>query len=475
MKQASPSREAKPAAEAPLSWPRRATLFVVESLFAKGETWIAAFWICAAGLFLSLAWTNGPQQVIDARHYASFTGRVSGMIVESWLAIELDPGEVRDPAYWHVSAFASPCAVIEYQGEWSTGPTRRAYCGSRLQFNDEYTLAGVRELAPGVPFRWPRDGRGFIVPEIRIDKHAYQWLASGAPVDTFMHARRPAKTMLDELRYDLDEPVDAAIAGWLEPPIPVTLAFDPREPERALPEAVVNARKTPGTPWFWFAIAMVTIPGLIAWYAGINMLPLFAGLAPWARWTFMVLLLATLPWWADYMPRALAQLNPQFASVIRDMFSDAERTTRFVDSTPEDATLAGGMRISWNAGSGTYADTLGAFKLETPTPSQSDPDAALRFLTGAITAQVAQLDDGAKVALFRRLKHDVESDLDHAGIAFLPAAGEVVRADSGGKPAHAAREFLEAWSNVQHLHTEQQLAQHERERIAHAAAKLPAE
>ena len=471
MKQASPSREAKPAGEATLSWPRRAALFVVESLFAKGETWLAAFWLGAAGMFLSFAWSAGPQRVIDARHYATFTGRVSGTIVESWLAVELNPGEVPNPEFWRASAFASPCAVIEYQGEWSPAAVRRAYCGKRLQFNDEYTLAGVRELASGVAFRWPLDARGFIVPEVRIDKRAYQWLASGPAVDTFMHKKRPAKTMLDELRFDLDEPVDAAIAGWRQTSAPISLAFDPAEPERALPEAVVSARANAG--FNWLALLMLAVPGLIAWFAGMNLLPLTAGLGSWARWVFGALLLLTLPWWADYLPRAIAQLNPQFGSIFRDLFADADRTTRFVDSAPEDAAVTGGMRIAWNSSSGPYADTLGAFELAPPTPAPADPDAALRLLTKQITAQVAQLDDGAKVALFTRLKHAIESDLDHAGIAFLPAARETALTKHGEEgPARAARGFLEAWSNTQHLHATQQLAQRERARIAQAAAKL---
>ena len=471
MQPKSPPAE-KPAPKDSLSRPRKAALWVIESIFSKVEYWVAAVWLGAAGVFLSLAWVSGPQQAVDAVRYAKFTGQVPGNIVDSWLAVDLNPRDVRNPKYWRARAFASPCMVIEYRGDWSPDATRRAYCGNRLPLSNEYTLAGVVELAPGVPFRWPHEARGFIVPEIRIDETARQWLAAGPPVDTFMHAKRPAKTMLDELVFDLDEPVDAAIAGWLATPTQVPLAYDPQHPDQALPSAVVAARANAGLNWI--AVLIGATAGLIAWIKGMSIFPWLSGLAAPGRWILTLLPLATLPWWGSYFPRAIAYFNPQFGSVIRDVFADIGQTSRFVDSTPEDAILARGTRLVWDSGTSVYAESLGRFKLTAPTPAPPSPDAALAILASSVQSQVKALDEAGKVELFVRLKRDVDSDLDHAGIVFLPAAKDAVLARSSSEaPARAAHRFLNAWSNTQHLHAHEQLAQAERERLARAGENLP--
>jgi len=459
-------REPQDSTEAPLSWPRRAALWIAGGLGANLLGWLAAIWIGAAGVFLSIAWSSGPQGIVDAMRYKKFTGQVDGTIVESWLAIELDPREVPNPSYWRASALASACEVVEYRGEWSAAAMRRAFCGIRLKFSDQYTLAGVRELTFGAPFRWPRDAHGFIVPEVRIDEAARAWLAAGKPVDTFMHGKRGAKNMLDELRYDLDEPVDAAIAGWLAgaaPPI-VPLAFDPGHPESALPAAVVKARATAEANWF--AVIVLGAIGLALWFKGMSSLPFVAALAPVGRWILMILPLAALPWWGTYLPRAISNFNAGFAEVFRDMLSDVNLVRRFVDSAPEEAPLARGSRIVFEAKTSVYADTLGRFDLKPPVIAPSSDDAALAMLGAALAAEVSALADAEKAALFARLKRDVDRDLDHAGIAFFPAAKATIVANPGdGQPARAARAFLEAWSGAQHGYAEEQPAQKERARI----------
>ena len=472
MKSKSPPDRPPPAAGEALSWPRRAALWLVGAVFGQAMTWFAAIWIGAAGLFLAVAWGIGPQQIIDAARYAKFTGQVSGTTVESWLAVELDVAAIRNPANWRASAFASPCALIEYQGDWSSTSTRRAFCGNRLKFSTEYTLAGVRELAPKVPFGWQRDGSGFIVPELRVDKAALDWLVAHPVADGFMHREWHAISAYDELRLELDEPVDAAIAGWTRAPGPVALAFDPQHPEEALPSAVVAARLQSGANWVAFLIAAVG--GLIAWFKGMSILPLVAGLAAPARWVLMVLPLASLPWWGAYFPRALAQFNAQWAMVVRDMFADVDRTGRFVAFLPGEATLENGVRLVWDPASSAYADTLGSFELSAPSAVALNADAALASLASTIAAQVGALDPSEQAALFSRLKRDVDRDLDHAAIVFFPAARDAILARRREEmPAHAAHALLAAWSNRQHSHAQSQLAQEERERLQRAALDLP--
>lgn len=61
MQPKSPPAE-KAARKDSLSWPRKAALWVIESIFSKSEYWVAGVWLGAAGVFLSMAWDSGPQQ-----------------------------------------------------------------------------------------------------------------------------------------------------------------------------------------------------------------------------------------------------------------------------------------------------------------------------------------------------------------------------------------------------------------------------
>jgi len=472
MKPEPPPSQKPLATGGPLEWLKKIALWIVSNLLANFQTLFAAIWIGAAGLFLTVAWSVGPQRMVDAAHYAKFTGHVQGRIVESWLAVEMDIDSIRNPSNWRARAFASPCEVVEYQGAWSSTAPRRAFCGNRFQFNIDYTLADLRELAPGVPFGWSRDTSGFIVPEIRIDEEARKWLLAHPVTNAFMHENSPAKSAFEELWLELDLPVDAAAAGWIGPPEVVPLAFDPQHPDGALPTGVIESRLAFGPNWV--VLLMAATAGLIGWLKGMTTLPLLSGMARPARWLFILLPLATLPWWGTYFPNALAHLNAQWASVVRDMFADIDPTGRFIASSREDATLVGGFRLVVDSSSSVYGDTFGRFKFAAPTPAPATADAALAALAVTITTQVRVLDETDRTALFSRLERDAKADLDHAGIVFFPAAKEAVlarRTDEG--PAQAAHDFLRAWSNRQHLHGPQQLAPDERERLARAVDGLP--
>ncbi|MEO8960226.1 MAG: hypothetical protein ABI304_14950, partial [Rudaea sp.] len=65
---------------------------------------VAGFMLLFGGIFFAICWQIGVQPLIDAKHYASFTGRASGRIVESWVALEFDPATVRkQDTYWEPS------------------------------------------------------------------------------------------------------------------------------------------------------------------------------------------------------------------------------------------------------------------------------------------------------------------------------------------------------------------------------------
>ncbi len=356
-------------------------------------TLLAAIVLGAAGVFLTTAWLYGPKILIDRAQYKRFTAHANARIVESWIALELEQSTVKSPRFWRASAHATPCVVVETapeiqaSSEWNI-PVRRAFCGTRLKFGTGYTLADVRELAPGVPFSWHKDSHGYAVPEIRVDPATRTWLAAH-PAHTFMHSDWPATNELEWLILDLDRPVDEAIAGWSAPPPIVPLLVDPAHAEEPMPAGIIRSRLSV-RPNGLAIIALGGI-GLFLWVVGFSLIPQLAGLAPLWRWFVVVLPLLTLPTWIDTFPTFLAPMSAQWTAVVSDMLGDLNPLDRMQASEPGAALLASGARLQWSATAGAYADTFGRVAPDGPPAPVRDADTALRALSDAIAARVRAL------------------------------------------------------------------------------------
>jgi hypothetical protein len=405
-------------------------------------TLVAAMMLAFAGLLLTVAWHSSAQVMQQRQLYRTFTAHAEGRIVESWLALQIDPQRITVPANWRASTLATPCVVVEVDGEWSAD-RRRAFCGNSFGFSDAYDVVNLRDIAPDTPFAWPRDSRGFAVAEIRMSAESQAWLASHAP-NRFMHDKWPAQTALDWLKLEVDAPVDAAIDGWTAPSALMPIVFDPRQPALALPKGVVDARlaRHPN----WIVMIIVGAMGLAVWAAGILLLPVLNNTPLAGKIVLGVLPLLALPWWEDYFPHSLTAFNRDLAQVVGDMFHDIDPLDRVVASPPGDALLAHGTRVTWRAGDGAYADTFGRFTFAAPASVPASADAALAALVGAVTPQIRALPEAERIALMQRLRRDKELDLTAAGIVFLPAAKEaLVDPQSSPALARAARLFLATW------------------------------
>jgi hypothetical protein len=436
---------APPASAAPVQTDARPpawkTLLIGNAIgFAVGPMvrLIAVVFLGGAIVFLTVAWQNGPQRTLDAAHYSAFTARASGRIVESWLAVEFDPATMGTHTHWRGFAKASPCAVVEFGGDWN-GPARRAFCGNRLDFTESYTLHDLVEMAPKIPFAWSLDDRGFIVPEVRVSAASREWLATHEPRAP-MPSDPPPASALDALRLWLDRPIDEAIAGWIAPAAAFPLALDPKHPAEAMPEGFVDAKTHAPSGWWVFAI--VAPLGLLLWFRGMSVL--LAGLPRAAALFAAIVPLLAIPWWGDRIPLALRHLDADFAGVIADMLGDLDITGRLVASDPQDATLAGGERLVWRVGEGAYAETVGRIRFARPAVSPASADAAFAALVDTASVQTRAMGAAERVALFDRLRADKLADLRRAGALFVPAAIEGM-GDAEPGVQDAARKFLTVW------------------------------
>ena len=406
----------------------------------SGVRLYAAIFLGLGAIILNVGWQQGPKRLLEASEFKTFTARADGRIVESWLAIELEPADIGEARLWRASAKASPCAVVEYEGDWGKG-SRRAFCGNRLGFNESYALHDLKEMAPGIAFAWARDASGFAVPEIRMGEAAVRWLASHAPAQTMVGAQAPA-TALGVLEREVDLPVDIAVESWAAPPPAYPLAFDPQSPGRAMPLAYVEARRDSGAAWVLATMFLVIGFGL--WFAGTAIL---LPALPLPVHLFLAALpLAALPWWGDALPRYLRHLHPGFAMVVADMLGETDITGRLVASDPADAALAGGDVLRWPPGRGDHAETFGRIRFVKPEPPPRDADAALVALTAAVATQVRAMPEGERIELFRRLERDKVAGLNGAGLAFVPAAREaVLEPRTPAEVRKSAGRFLSAW------------------------------
>ncbi len=328
---------------------------------------------------------------------------------------------------------------MEYAGDWGA-PLRRAFCGNRFQFRDDFRLDDWHAMAPGVPFDFQRDGAGFAVEEMRMSKIALDWLSSHAPHDTFMLSKPPPKTALAALREQFDDPTEVALASWTTPVPEFPLAYDPQHPDQAMPAKLVVERRQ----GFWCGGLVLTLIlaaiGIPIWRLGVATL---TGQSGTLLWVLTLAPLLALPWWSDFLPRLVRHANKDWADVVTDMLDDVSRVTRFTASTPADALLARGERMLWHVEAGAYADTFGRVHFALPNPAPKSDIAALAALRAQTAQQLKTFDSARRTEVFQRLRRQYDAGQQDVQRLFTMAAEDTLRDAQAGAAAHkAARNFL---------------------------------
>ena len=417
------------------------TVFALTRLVGVALTVVAALLLTFAALMLSLAWHVGPEVVVRHAQYAKLTGSATAKIADSWLALDVDIPSIRNPHNWRASTNATPCVVAELPGDWGSARVR-AFCGNRFRFSESYDVPFLRDLAPGAAFAWTRDERGFALVQLRTSHDAMAWLGAH-DANTFMHSDWPAKTALEWLRVAIDRPVDAAIAGWSTGDVTIDVVYDPANPATLWPTTLVRQRQAASPSWLVAAVTGVV--GLALWVAGVWLLPAAQAFNMVGRIALVVLPLAALPWWADYMPRAIRFFHADIGMVSEDIMASMDPLDRFAAIDPAEAPQAAGDRLVWKAGEGVYRESFGTIAFARPAAPLA-PDVALHTLAGTVARQLGAMDDAHRAALFLRLRDDKKRDLTAAATVFVPAAREALMdAGTSADVRTAARLFLTEW------------------------------
>src|SRR5260370_22610142 len=85
------SAEASPSYTEPGRWRGFVAKQVTGLVLGPFTGTISGFLLLAAGMFLIVAWQAGPQHLVDASHLGKLTGQVNGTIVDSWVAVDVEP------------------------------------------------------------------------------------------------------------------------------------------------------------------------------------------------------------------------------------------------------------------------------------------------------------------------------------------------------------------------------------------------
>src|SRR6478752_1840863 len=112
---------------------RGLALFALSTPLQWAMTLFATLLLGFAGVWLAVAWHIGPEPMWRKHVYARYTAEARAVVRESWLAIDLDPAQIRRPDQWRSIARAVPCVVVEMQGDWSAA-RERAFCGTVTRF-----------------------------------------------------------------------------------------------------------------------------------------------------------------------------------------------------------------------------------------------------------------------------------------------------------------------------------------------------
>jgi hypothetical protein len=396
---------------------------------------IGATLVAIAAFALVMSWHNAPQRLIDAKRAERYTVHKDARIVESWVALDFDPSAMGTSAYWNGFAKWRPCVVVEYDADW--GPDRRGFCGPRYGFIEKTRFAELRELSPGVPFDFARDGNGFRVPQVRMAPVAWDYLAGHPAVGSFKDF-----TALEELRRDLDRPVDGAIVSWSSPPPVFGLAIDPEHPRDPLPAGHIAARRNAQGEWLPGILA--TVVGLGFWWVGMNLL--LAHLPFAVRMAGVVLPLLALPWWAEELPKALRHINRDVATSTAEALGDITAAGSMWAGDPATVPLRDGKPVLLGVADGVYADTIGRLRFTPPPAAPATADAALAALIDATARQVRAMSAPERTGMFERLRRDVADRRPYAGLPFLRAGKEALLDPASPPPLQAAaREFLSDW------------------------------
>jgi len=381
------------------------------------------------GALLSTAWLAGPARVELAHRIERFAARAEGRASHPFWHFDVDLDRLGGGWNWPATTTAELCTEVDVTGI-PTGTIHTTLCGARRSQHAPWGILDTEALAPDAAVAWPPDARGWPEIEMRFSPRALAWL-SGRKAFTWpltgqsseaRAAMPPPGSELDAFLLEVDRPVEWLVRTWsAPPPAPYPMAYDPDDPNGAVPVSVLEAVRSRGPAWFM--TGALALFGLVAWMAGI-----WIGFAGLSRPLFAAVAigpLLALPWWGDRFAPALLWLEPRAGMVGADIAHDLNEGLRLPVEVRDPEALAGLQPVTWSIGRSYYDVLAGPFGPSLPDPKPADADAALAEASRQVSEKMVAASDAELAPLLARLRQDELIDRGEEGLLFLDGARRV--------------------------------------------------
>lgn len=382
------------------------------------------------GAFLSSAWLAGPERLVLAHRLERFTARGEGHAANAYWSFRVDLDRLGDGWNWAAVTRAELCTELDVRGP-ASGAVHTVLCGARHARHGPWDIVETTSLAPDTPIVWPRDERGLPRYEVRFSPGTAAWLGARpagfwpliGQSEEARAAMPPPGTELDVFWLEVDRPVEWLVRAWpaAADPAPIPMAFDPDDPDGALPVSVVEDARALRPAWA-MTVALATF-GAIAWFVGIGYA--MAGEDRWKLALASIAPLLALPWWGSHFEPALIWLEPRAGEVGADIARDITEGLRLPVEVRDSFAFAGYERLTFDASRSYYDHLLGPFGVARPAPPPADGDAALAAAVGSIAGAMARASDAELLPLLERLRNDELTDRGQVGLLYLAGARQV--------------------------------------------------
>ena len=219
---------------------------------------------------------------------------------------------------WRASTDATPCVVVELPGEWGSA-RMRAFCGNRFALQRKLRRAlSCTSSRRALPFTWTRDERG-IRRSRRSECRAAQWRGSARTRQTrsCIGSGRPGTRSTGCASRWTGRSTRRSRDGRRRRRHDRRWSTIPADPATLLPAQLVRQRQA--------VVAVVDDRARRAAPSASRcgspacwLLPGGAGASTsYGRVALVVVPLAALPWWSDYMPRAIRFFHADIGMVSR--------------------------------------------------------------------------------------------------------------------------------------------------------------
>ncbi|NEZ04623.1 hypothetical protein G4Y73_10720 [Wenzhouxiangella sp. XN201] len=392
----------------------------------------AIFPLLVGAMFLTGTWALLQDDLELREQQQRLTETADATIHDAWWRIDFDVETMGDAVNWQAATRPDLCIHV-MMDMGLRGDQDAVFCRQWGGISYGSDLIKNSTLGDGKAVPW-RNLNGEPEIDLRFSPRAFEWLESNQAWDRYGFGIDEEPTALEALVSQLDQPTEHLIHAWTHSR-QLEMRFNPAQPAEALPSRLL-AENPPlvesRLEWLIFPAMM----GATAWAIGCFLM--FFTSPKWLRTTVFLGSLALLPWWGDWIWRALDHLwsgSSQARVLVQSELMGMPPRLRVVDpgyrGEPED------IRQSWNLSTSMYSTAFDAVEFAYPgfvVPA----DEALATLVAQVNRSLYEQADDRITTVFEFLQDMESRRRTEAGLLFMEAARHISLDQSRSEKARRA-------------------------------------